>query len=304
LGAVKPGDELLLRMSTGPAYRFAYADTVRVSPQASEIFRQTQPLLTLVLLDDETEQTRIVLRAVYLPESELGLLISTTDQPTAALGERVILNDELIVTALDVYPVPGSDSPPGYVELALDFVLENQSGQDFLSDSFRHQIETEGLSYAAVSSLTRAGHYPPLPASIRPNKVITATASYLVPETVAQSGSIWRFAPLTAGSDVAQIRLAPFTEALKTGVTVLSAQMQPGGDILLSVELSAASRDITINASDISVQGMRIAPTGNRFPWTLAAGQTGSFPLQLEVMSNEAMQVTIHGQAFTLAVGP
>jgi hypothetical protein len=80
--------------------------------------------------------------------------------------------------------------------------------------------------------------------------------------------------------------------------------MQPGGDILLSVELSAASRDIIINASDISVQGMRIAPTGNRFPWTLAAGQTGSFPLQLEVMSNEAMQVTIHGQAFTLAVGP
>src|SRR5512136_175242 len=67
LASLKAGDEMLLRMSTGPAYRFAFADVVRVAPQASEVFRQTRPGLTLALLSEESDSSRIVVRAVYLP---------------------------------------------------------------------------------------------------------------------------------------------------------------------------------------------------------------------------------------------
>jgi len=94
LASLQPGSQLLLRMSTGVVYRFVYADTVRVAPQASEIFWQTRPGLTLVLLGDQAE-TRIVIRALYVPDTELNIVNQAPVKRTAP-GQRVVLDDRLV----------------------------------------------------------------------------------------------------------------------------------------------------------------------------------------------------------------
>ncbi|MBE7550028.1 MAG: type IV secretion system DNA-binding domain-containing protein [Anaerolineales bacterium] len=65
IASLRAGDELLLRMSTGPAFHFAFVDAVRIAPQASELFRQARPGLTLALLEDGEQPDRAIVRAAY-----------------------------------------------------------------------------------------------------------------------------------------------------------------------------------------------------------------------------------------------
>jgi hypothetical protein len=208
-----------------------------------------------------------------------------------------------MVSVAEAYPVPGGQSPAGYIELAVDYTLENKSGRDFLSDGFRHQIEAGGLSYASLSTLSSTGHYPPLPSAIRPDKVVTTTARYLVPETVLRSGSVWRFAPIVSGSDLARVQIPPYNGKLASAVKLLSAEAQPDGGIVVTFSLQATYEPLNIGPSDIQVQGVQIAPAGNVFPWTVAVGQTASFPLRLESESSP-MQISLLGQSFVLEVRP
>ena len=147
----RAGQELLLRTSTGPAYRFAFVDLVRVPPQASEIFRQIQPGLTLALLDEPEQDTRIVARAVYLPQSELSQSVLETSSPVK-LGQPTVLDDALRVTALDHRPVLLGNEAPGFIHLAVAYRLENLSGQPLPTGNFAAQV-SDGHQHLLVNPM-------------------------------------------------------------------------------------------------------------------------------------------------------
>ncbi|HID63190.1 MAG TPA: hypothetical protein EYP49_10685 [Anaerolineae bacterium] len=302
LASLRPGDELLLRMSTGPAYRFAFAGAVRVAPQASEIFGQTRPGLTLALLDDEGQPTRVVIRAVYEPNSE-EVRGGWSPAETVEMGRAVTLDDMLRLTPLESKPLALPGAPPGSVHLAVDYVLENRlDGRLSLSGNLAHQVvDIQGLAYPpTLSPLGGTGRYPPLPAQLEAGQTVTATAVYVVLEAVLREGVTWRFGLAPSGTTV-QVPLPSYTGFLEPQVTVQEAALLPGGVLALTLDLVAGLRDVTLTAADVQVQGGTLGPD-NAFPWQVPAGSSGQFTLSLQPDGGVPLTVVLLEQGFEITV--
>jgi len=301
LASLGAGDELLLRMSTGPAYRFAYVDAVRVAPQASEIFRQSRPGLTLVLMGEEGQATRVVIRALYLPESEQG-----TGAPAAskgqvvAPGQSISLGQSLSVSVLESYPLPHASAPPGYVALGVDYRLENSGQQAIAAAQFQHRIEAEGVTYAAVPGVVNQTAHPPLPTAIQAGEAVTVTAVYAIPESLLRSGSVWVFSPDIGGSIRGQVALPPYIGSLVAEVSVKEVQSNEGGlEVLLDIH--APLEDVILATSDIQVSGGMIDLAGSGFPWQVGARERKQFLLRLQP-AGETMQIALLGQGFEFSI--
>jgi hypothetical protein len=263
LASLEAGDELLLRMSTGSTYRFAYADVVRVAPQATEIFRQTRPGLILALLGDETQLSRVVIRAVYVPGGD---------------------SDSLRLTCQGSQPLVASDTPPGYVYLAVDYTLQYPltDGLPLVTASFAHHLAANGLTYPALQTAASRtlGRYPALPELLRPRQTLTTTTIYALPETALQTDLIWQFAPDPAADSAVRVALPRYTGALAPDVAVQRVEAGPEGTLVIHFQVQApALRGVEVSANDIQVQGGSLSPAGNAFPWRVAAGASGAFSL-------------------------
>ncbi|MCP4359480.1 MAG: hypothetical protein GY796_15835 [Chloroflexi bacterium] len=282
LASLQPGDQLLLRMSTGDAYRFVYADTVKVSPQASEVFRQNnRPGLTLVLLGDETSETRVVIRGVYVPDTELKLDPQAPVKP-ALPGKRVVLDDKIQLTYLDRKVVPAPETLGGYAYLGVNYVIEYVGGGDLplLTASFIHHVEFDGLLYPMVS-VEEAAAYPALPETLLPDLPYTTTVVYAVPKDILRQEIVWEFSADPAnGGTKARAVLPPYEGLLNPGVEVKEYKME-NGTIVFVLNVTAALHNVTLNIEDIQVHGGTLSPTGNIFPWRVPAGQSDEFVLML-----------------------
>ena len=306
LASLNPGDEILLRMSTGPTYRFAYADAVRVSPQASEIFVQVRPGLIIALLGDEGQPARIIIRAVYLPgRSESGG--ETAAVSLVSLGQTAWIGESLRLTCLGYEPSVPPGAPPGYVHLAVQFVVENRLDDPLVTNAFAHQVIVAELAYPAIThsgtgqaAVTRpAGAYPDLPASLAKGQVFTATASYAIPEVALKEELRWQFAPDPAGPAI-QVLLPPYQGRLEPTVSVKSIEMRAEGVLAIEFRLQAPDlHALEIGAADLKVEGAALAPAGNAFPWRLGPSERDEFSL-LMIPDISPVMVGLLGQGFEI----
>ncbi len=296
LASLRSGDELVLRMSTGPTYRFAYADTVRVLPQASEVFRQSRPGLTLALLGDEAQSNRVVIRAVYIPESELGLDIAAPNEP-ATVGQRVTLDDSVRLTCLagEFMDVP---APPGYVYVRVNYEVENISSQPLTTGSFSHHLEAGGLSYGMVSTDKSWQTYPPLPETLPAGQVVTTTAIYAIPEAIlAQQPLTWTFKAAPTGTTLS-VELPVTDSPVGAGVRVVESKRYENGTLQLDFEITAALRPVAVEAAGIRLDSGQLSPVGNRFPWQVSPGRSERFSLLLTPDGSGRLTVTLLEQGF------
>jgi len=269
LSGLRPGDELLLRMNTGATLRFAVADTVRVAPQASEIFRQNRPGLTLALVGDETVATRVVIRAVYLPASELGYLAGS--QTVTDIGARVPWRDTLQVTVLGSHAVPGHSPPADYRYLAVDVAVRNVTARQLETTPFQSWLAADGVMYAAAVGLLGKGiDYPPLPVTLRAGTVATATLVYAVPESVARRGVIWVLSP-DSGTDGVRVALPPLPD-WQPRVAFPAARVLPDSTLAISVTVTAPLETLTIAETAFTLEGGALT-NRNTFPWQIAGGR-------------------------------
>jgi len=278
LAKLRAGDEIVLRMSTGPAYRFAVADTVRVSPQASEIFRQNRPGLTLLPVGDETQATRIAIRAVYLPDSELGY--TAARQEIANPGDRVAWHDTLQITVLGSHLVPGHNPPADYRYLAVDVALKNVTARRLDTTPFQSYLLAGGVLYAAAVGLLGKGiDYPPLPSSLRPDDVVTTTLVYAVPETLLRSGADWVFSP-DGGNDGVRVALPPLPD-WQPRVAFPATRRLPDGTLVLTVTVTAPLETLTVAETAFTFDGGALT-NRDTFPRQIAGGSTETFTLTLQ----------------------
>ncbi|MEM7028977.1 MAG: hypothetical protein AAF629_05250 [Chloroflexota bacterium] len=299
LANLQASDEILLRMSTGPAYRFAYADAVRVAPQASEIFRQTRPGLTLVLMGSEDEDSRIVLRAVYLPDSELGLS-ALAEKPTTKLNQAVILNERLRLIPQKAYPIPDPNAPPGYVVLALDVLWQNLSQQTLQPTTFHHYLEADGLRFAPLIFENTSQTYPAIDTSIMPNEGVTTTLTYPIPESILREGSTWIFALDAVGIQTARVSMPAYQEPLRPRLKLLAVSYEQT-TILATVEVGASLTETVIEANHLTVEGAIPDHLGSNFPWTVQANKPSIFSLRLRPTAN-IIQVKLGEQGFEILI--
>lgn len=304
LASLRAGDELLLRMSTGPTYRFAFADAVRVAPQASEVFRQTRPGLTMALLGEAEQASRVVIRAVYIPDSELaGGGIGPMAQRVEA-GQPVTLDEALRLTFLGATPFAPPGTPPGYAYLAVDYAVENVlRGEALLATGFVHQVmDGDGLAYPPASEAGGVPvQYRPLPARVEAGQVVTTTAVYAVPEGSLSEGLAWRFAPSASGT-VVQAQIPPYAGSLEPRVAARESMRLPDGSLAVIFNLSASGlRDVQVTADDVQVQGGILNWEDNRFPWQVPAGGSADFRLSL-VPDGQVVTIALLGQAFEVTL--
>lgn len=303
LSSIGPGDTFILRMSTGPVYRFAFADMVRVSPQSSEIFRQNRPGMTIALLGDEEESTRVVIRGLYLPDSDLGMDFAAPAKK-AAIGETVVIADtfRLIPLASHLVNLPGMEMA-GYTYLAVDYAVENKSAVPLTTSSFVHNVKGMGMAYPAVSVIPSAAgklSYPPLPDTIQTHQVFTTTSVYVIPEAGLSESMVWSFAPDPSSGEEVEVQLPPNNSAVSaTEVSVTQANLQDG-TLLVTFYIGSMTQDIEVLASDIKIEGGTLSPIGNFFPWRLPAGTSREFPLLLSPDGSHRMVVTLLKQGFEL----
>jgi hypothetical protein len=283
LASLKLGDELLLRMSTGSAYRFAFLDAMRVAPQASEVFRQNRPGLTLTLLGDEEQAARVIVRATYIPDSELSHGGPTTGQVNmVAIGQTAPL-DTLYLTVRAVQPVALPETPPGHVYLTVDYEVEN-SGEDLplITGSFVHRLEGAGGLTFPLAPVTTSG--PAIPPVIDAGEGVTATAMYVIPESALGEELLWQFAPVASGP-AAQVKVPPYSGSLAAMVSVDGATLQ-AGHLAVTFTVQATLREVQITPADIMAEGATLDPVVNAFPWQVGAGQTGRFTLVVSPQAN------------------
>jgi hypothetical protein len=300
LAGLQPGHQFLLRMSTGVVYRFVYADTVRVAPQASEIFWQTRPGLTLVLLGNEAE-TRVVIRALYVPDSDLGLA-DKSPVTRAIPGQRVVLDDKVRLTYLDSQLVPAPETLRGYAYLGVNAVVEYVGGDlPLLTAGFMHHIEVEGLLYPMVSA-DGAGPHPGLPDSLSPRHPFTATIVYAVPDNVLRQELSWQFAADPGEGERVQVVIPPFEGDLTPQVTLNKVTLD-NGMLVLVLEITAALHNLTLQPTDLTVQGGHLSPIGNYFPWRIPAGERDEFILLLSPDGNGPVVLTLLEQGIEVTLG-
>ena len=305
LGRMQPGDEMLLRMSTGPAFRFVYADAVRVQPQASEIFRQTRPGLTLVLMGDNDRADRIVLRAAYVPDSETGSLTGRPARQTTTLGQAITIDERVRVLPLDVYPLAGEGLPGQYITLALDVVLSNLSNLPLRSGMFQHQLAVDGLSFSAFETPLTGQHHAALPATIQPGGVVTATLAYALPEAMLHQSSLWHFILDPISPHPAQVAIppysGPYSGQLNPQISLVASTFE-GAIISTTVKVAAPLNDLTVTATDLQVLGALVDGAGSSpFPWQVKAGQSFDYRLRLHPQADQ-VQVLLGSQGFELTV--
>jgi hypothetical protein len=303
LSSIKSGDTFILRMSTGPVYRFAFADMVRVSPQSSEIFRQNRPGMTIALLGDEEESTRVVIRGLYLPDSDLGMDFAASAQK-AELGEAVVIADtfRLIPLTSHLVNLPGMEMV-GYAYLAVDYEVENIGALPLLTSSFVHRVKGTGMTYPSVSVIPAAAGklpYPPLPETIQPRQVFTTTSVYVIPEAGLGEDMVWSFAPDPSSPDEVEVPLPANNKAASMiEVRVTRADLQDG-TLLVNFSIGSMSQDVEVSASDIKIEGGTLSPIGNFFPWRLPAGTSREFSLLFSPDGSHRLVVTLLKQGFEL----
>lgn len=295
LKGLKPGDELLLRMSTGATYRFAFADSVRVSPQTTEVFRQSRPALTLVLLEDSGEETRVVLRANYIAASELGLAPEQAEIK-AALGETVTLSEAVQVTAQGIGLLARPGAPPGYVYQAVAYQVKNIGDLALSTTSFKHHIESSLMNYPIVAVPHEENPYPLIPETLAAGAVFSTTAIYAVPQTALAEGLAWEFSPGPTGARV-RVTLPPYGGRLAPLVEVTAVQLG-GQHLQATFAISAALNALELGPNDIDLNGATFSPTGNFFPWRVPAGGSSEFLLLLTPGDSQRVTVSLLQQGF------
>lgn len=289
IASLRAGDELLLRMSTGPAFHFAFVDAVRIAPQASELFRQARPGLTLALLEDGEQPDRAIVRAAYLPESEVA---GAGAARTIAVGQTADLDSlRLTCTGSEVQAPPGT--PSGQLILAISYRLENTGLLPLLTGTLSHRLTAGGLTLPLAPGDTETW-----PATISPGQVLTGTARYLAPESTLDQPLTWSFAASPAGPAV-QVALPPIQGRLSAEVRLKEAAFRDGV-LLVTLSLTAPSvRGLELSATDLALTGATVHPVGNHFPWQVSPGGSQEFTLLL-APSASPVRVELLGQGFEL----
>jgi len=284
LASLKLGDELLLRMSTGSAYRFAFLDAMRVAPQASEVFRQNRPGLTLTLLGDGQQAARVIVRATYIPDSELSGGGPAAGQSGATAIGQVAALDTLELTVRSARPQVLAQTPPGHVYLAIDYEVANSAGSlPLLTSSFLHRLEgAGGLTYPLAP--VAGGSMASLPATINAGERVSATALYVIPEGALGETLNWSFASSASGPGV-RVSVPPYGGALSPLVAVDEARLQ-GDNLAVTFTVQAALHEVQITANDILAEGAVLDAIASSFPWRVEAGRTGQFTLLVSPQAN------------------
>ncbi len=290
LQAMSETDEIVLDLSNGQSLTFRYTGRQFVSAGSVDIFAQSRPGLTLVLLGDNTDQ-RVVVTADYVPDSEVGKTVPSSlaqiNTPIELGGAKVtVISARLVVNA------PGVTV--GSAFYLVDFTVEN-TGADAL-DAAGFVVELQDYAnqkYKLSEKASSIGPNPPPGGQLLPGIAATFTSGFDVPANVTGPVLVWNFKPnaqFKAQASVAVPLVGPTpTPDPRSKLTVQITQAYFNTEQTEMIVVGGVGNPtgvpVTVNASDIALStpdGVFATIRGSEppLPFNVGPGQTLTFSLR------------------------
>ncbi len=305
---IQKGDPLVLRLSDGSRITFRALLPDEVPVGSEEVFEQTQPRLTLILLDP-TAWT--VLRADFEAVVEPT---PATGERMAEVGQTVQVGDARVVVLEGHAERGGAGLAPGTMLYFVEVLVRNTGDAALTPSTFLMVLEDgKGNRYTPSPSAAGAGKHGPLPESIGPGREVKGSVAYVVPEDLAGPNLIWTFSPTPASEVRTRFSIPyapPANPAPLPEVTILEAFLGENGTILHVVaEIHNPGDEIlTVTADDIALSSSagpgRLQTPSPPFPWVIAGGKTRQVELQFDRPEASTAVVTILGYTFEISGMP
>lgn len=312
LQAMSEADEIALDLSNGQVLNFRYVGRQFVSPGSTDIFAQSRPGLTLVLLGDNSDQ-RIVVTADYVPDSEIGKAVPSSlaqiNTPIELGGVKVTaISARLILNA------PGV--PQGSAFYIVDFTAEN-TGADAV-DVAGFFIELQDFTkqkYPLSETASALGPNSPPRGQLLPGIAATFMSGFEVPSNVTGPVLIWIFKPnaaFKAQANVAVPLIGPTPtpdprSRLTVQITQASFNVDQTEMIIVGGIGNPTGAPISVSAADISLS----TPEGNlatikgaepALPFNVGPGQTLTFSLRFSRLPGTSAVLKVMFASFQLSL--
>ena len=304
LEGLAPGDEMVLATRGGIRYTFSFNSRTTVPVTNRDVFAQTTPGITLVMLGSEGTE-RLVVNGRYVvseADSQAGNVVS--------LGETAQLENVQITVNSTTYIADRAEIPPGFALFVVDYQIQNVGLTALDSGNLQLSlVDNLGNQYVLSPLATQLGNFPTLTGFLNANQVTQASAGYQIPLGLESDTLSW---VVTNSSSGAQVYVTlPFTggAAAAAGSSVSLARVDVTTDltslILGGQVTNLGTQPIVITESDVSLQTQDgsiylLLSTNPPFPWTVPPGQTLQYFLTYQLPPTEAAVFRVLNQGFQL----
>ncbi len=310
LKALGQADEISIDLANGQSLQFKFSGRQLVTANDTDLFAQSKPGLTLVLLGENSDQ-RIVITADYVADQEVGKpapgSYAQINTPIEIGGAKVtVLSARLVINA------PGI--PVGSSFYMVDFSVENIGTTPLDAAGFQIQLQDYAKQKYNLSATASAlGPNPAPKGTLQPGTLATFTAGFEVPANVTGPVLVWVFMPqahFTVQANVAVPLIGPTpTPDPKTKVVVQITQAYYTPDqselIVVGGIGNPSPVQVTLNTADISLstpEGVLAKLQGAEpaLPLNLAPGQNQTFTLHFARVPGSSATLKILLASFQL----
>lgn len=310
LQAMSEADEIVIDLSNGQTLTFRYTGRQFVSAGSTDIFAQSRPGLTLVLLGDNNNQ-RVVVNASYVADSEVGKAVPSS---LAQINTPIELGSTkvTVTSARLVYNAPGIEV--GKAFYLVDFMVENIGADVIDAADFVFELQDyANQKYRLTEAASALGPNPPPTGQLLPGIAATFTSGFEVPTNVTGPVLVWVFRPnaqFRAQASVAVPLIGPTpTPDPRTKLAVQITQAYFNTDQTEMIIVGGAGNPggvpITVSAADISLSTLDgvfavIRSSEPPLPFNVGPGQSLSFTLRFSRLPGAAAILKVLLASFEL----
>ncbi|GJM39988.1 MAG: hypothetical protein DHS20C20_02700 [Ardenticatenaceae bacterium] len=304
LEGLNPGDEMLLATRGGTRFTFSFNERTAVPVTNRDIFGQSTPGITLVLLGSEGSE-RLVVNGRYV--------IAETDSNSGnvvGLGETAQLENVQVTVNSTSYIADRPEIPAGFALFVVDYQIQNVGLSALDSGSLQLSLaDNLGNQYVVSPLASQLGNFPTLAGFLNANQVREASAGYQIPLGLESDTLSWI---VTNSSSGAQVYVTlPFTggSAAASGSAISLARVDVSTDltslILGGQVTNLGTQPIVITESDVALQTddgsiYLLLSTNPPFPWTVPPGQTLQYFLTYQRPPTDTAVFRVLNQGFQL----
>ncbi len=300
------GDEIVLQTRGGSTNTFAFNSREILDSDNEDVYAQNAPGVTLVLVENDPSEPRIVVRGRYVVSDNQGV---PEGGRIVELGETAQL-ENLQITATGVtFLFDRPEIPPGFAFYLIDFQVQNIGTAAIDTTGLRLVLADDlGNLYALNPAAGQLGSYRLLTGQIAPGQTVAATAGYQIPSGLASINLNWTVS-LDDPANFIQVRI-PFKDVDDGGqnaiVQVEQAQVSlDGTSVVLNGQITnLGEQPLVVNSNNITLGGdgsiYLMLSTNPAFPWVIGPGQTTQFLVTFQRPTGSTAVFRILNQPFEL----
>ena len=307
LEALNAGEEIAITTRNGITTRFVVTSRQMVTSDDRNIFAQRQPQLTLVLIEEDLEQERMVVQ---------GTFTSSETPDDIKPGSVVDMGQTAQVEGLQItvsgvrFQVDQSGIPSGFAYYQVDYQVQNVGTVPVNSDLLNFVLVDDlGNLYALNPTVSQSGNNPILSGQVVPGQTIMATAGYQIPAGITTTTLRLQVTNVNTGSQI-QVNI-PFEEGgaaeEQAVVQIQEATVSPEGSnlIITGQVTNLGQQPLVVEVGDVTLSSSGtvylMLSTNPAFPWLVSPGQTLLYQVTFQRPFTESATITVVNQSFDLS---